>query len=145
MERTETESEIVLFDGYCNFCTGWVLFIIRRDRKKNFKFAASQTPAGAKLLLEFGIQELASHSIVLINNGIIFSKSTAALRIAKKLTGIWPVLYSLIILPRFFRDYFYELIARNRYRIYGKRDDCFLPGPQIRDRFFELNQIDSSG
>ena len=115
------------------------------DRRKNFKFAASQTPAGENLLKEYGIKELASHSIVLISNGTIYSKSTAALRIAKKLRGLWPVLFSVIILPGCFRDYFYELIAGNRYRIYGIRDDCFLPGPEIRDRFLESEQIDLSG
>ena len=133
----EAGKGIVVFDGYCNFCSGSVLFIIKRDRKKYFTFAASQTPEGEKIIDLYRLGELARHSIVLIEHGVVYRKSTAALRIARKLTGGWPLFNAFIILPRGFRDVFYDLVARNRYRVFGMSDRCFVPGPEIRDRFLK--------
>ena len=135
MDKSKEPKAIVIFDGFCNFCSWSVLFIIRKDRKEKFNFSASQTPAGEELLLENGMGELANHSIVLIMGNTVYSKSDAVLRIARRLSGLWPIFYCLILLPRRFRDYFYDLIARNRYRFFGMRDDCFLPSEQIRARF----------
>jgi predicted DCC family thiol-disulfide oxidoreductase YuxK len=126
---------IIIFDGYCNFCSGAVLFIIKRDQKAYFTFTASQTPEGQDVLGSYGLGELARHSIVLVEKGRVYRKSTAALRIARRLSFGWPLLYGFILLPRSFRDPIYDLIARNRYRIFGMRDQCFLPEPEIRDRF----------
>jgi predicted DCC family thiol-disulfide oxidoreductase YuxK len=100
-------------------------------------FAASQSPTGQILIRQYGILEMASYSIILISHGRVFIKSAAALKIARRLRGFWPLFYVFIILPRPFRDYIYELLARNRYRIYGKRKQCFIPDPGIRDRFLE--------
>ena len=127
--------EIVVFDGLCNFCSGSVLFIIRRDPGMYFRFVASQSPKGRKLVKELGIGDLASHSIILVSKRKIFQKSDAALQISRRLRGLWPLFYGFIILPRAFRDFFYELVARNRYRFYGMRDQCFVPDRAIRDRF----------
>ncbi len=135
MNEPEKDKAIVLFDGFCDFCSGSVLFIIRRDPGKHFRFAASQSPAGKKFMDEYGIGELTSHSIILVSNHRIYQKSDAALQIAKRLRGIWPLFYGFIILPGAFLDFFYNLIARNRYRFYGMRDQCFVPDPGIRDRF----------
>ncbi|HEC42041.1 MAG TPA: DUF393 domain-containing protein [Bacteroides sp.] len=135
MTRSRLDNATIIFDGYCNFCSGSVLFIIKKDRKEYFRFSPSQTPGGKKILHDHRIGELANHSIVLILGDTVYSKSDAALRIARRLSGFWPVFYSLILVPRRFRDYFYDLIARNRYRFYGMRDDCFLPSEQIRERF----------
>ena len=126
---------IILFDGYCNFCSGSVLFIISRDKKAYFTFAASQTAVGQDIINRFHLGELARHSIVLIEQDKVYRKSTAALQIARRLPFGWRLIYGFMILPRRFRDMIYDLIARNRYRVFGVRDQCFLPGPEIRERF----------
>ena len=133
MDPPIANRDIVIFDGFCNFCSGSVLFIIKRDR--NFLFAASQSPAGQALLQRYGNPELAASSIILISNQEIFMKSDAALRIARRLNGLWPLLQILRVFPSAFLDYFYDLFASRRYRFYGRRDECFLPGREIRDRF----------
>jgi predicted DCC family thiol-disulfide oxidoreductase YuxK len=112
-----------------------VLFIIRRDPSGYFRFAASQTDEGRKLISGHGLGSLADHSIVLLKEGNVYSKSGAALRIAGKLRGLWPAFKVFFVLPAPVRDYFYEFVARNRYRLYGKRDSCFIPDPSIRERF----------
>jgi len=132
---------IVIFDGYCNFCSRSVLFIIRRDNKNHFAFAASQADAGQKIVYQYRIGELAAHSILLIEDGVIYRRSNAVLRIARRLRGGWPLFYALIILPRKFRDKVYDFIAGRRYRIFGIRDRCFIPGPGISDRFLDARAI----
>jgi len=135
MNKPGNSKDIVVFDGFCNFCSGSVLFIIRRDPGMYFRFVASQSPEGLNLVKELGIGELASHSIILVSKRKIYQKSDAALRIARRLRGLWPLFYGCIILPRPFRDLFYDLVARNRYRFYGMRNQCFVPDRAIRDRF----------
>lgn len=137
MGRHPTGSDIVVFDGFCNFCSGSVQFIIRRDPGSNFRFAASQSPAGKKLLEQYGLGDLASRSIILIRDGKIYRRSGAVLRISRRMNGLWPAFYGFIIVPRFIRDFLYDLFARNRYRFYGMRDSCFLPDPGIRERFLD--------
>jgi len=135
MNTPGREKDIVMFDGFCNFCSGSVFFIIRRDPGMYFRFTASQSPEGLDLIKDLGIGDLASHSIILVSKGKIFQKSDAALQISRRLRGLWPLLYGFIILPRAFRDFFYELVARNRYRFYSMRDQCFVPDRSIRERF----------
>ncbi len=131
------EKGIVIFDGYCNFCSRSVLFIIRRDKKRYFTFAASQTPEGQNIIGMYRLGELAGHSIVLIEHGNVYRKSTAALRIARQLGKGWRLFYVCMIIPRRFRDFIYDLIARSRYRLFGMRDSCFMPEPAIRERFLQ--------
>ena len=128
---------IILFDGFCNFCSASVLFIVKRDRHARFVFAASQSKEGQKILAERGIQEMAAHSIILLEKDRVYEQSEAALRIARRLRWGWPLLYGFIVLPRGLRDYFYNLIAGNRYRLFGKRDQCFIPDEEIRNRFMD--------
>jgi predicted DCC family thiol-disulfide oxidoreductase YuxK len=128
---------IVIFDGYCNFCSRSVLFIIRRDPQKYFIFAASQTPEGQSLIGRYHLGELAPHSIVVIEHGRVYRKSTAALRIARKLSKGWRLFYACMAIPRGFRDLIYDLIARNRYRVFGMRKECFIPEPALRKRFLQ--------
>ena len=125
---------IVLFDGVCNFCSDSVNFIIRHDTGNKFVFAPLQSEKGIELRTKYGIDDNID-SIVLIEDDQAFTKSTGALRIAKRLGGIWAVAYVLIIVPRPIRDYFYELFAKYRYRWFGKKDECMLPTPEIRARF----------
>lgn len=131
------EKVIVIFDGYCNFCSRSVLFIIRRDKKRYFTFAASQTPQGQNIIGLYRLGELARHSIVLIEHGNVYRKSTAALRIARQLGKGWRLFYVCMIIPRIFRDFIYDLIARSRYRLFGMSDSCFMPEPAIRERFLQ--------
>ena len=126
---------IVIFDGYCNFCSKSVLFIIKRDRHARFVFAASQSYKGQRILKELGLMDLAAHSIVLIDRGRIYERSGAALLIARGLRGGWPLFYGFMIFPRGLRDFFYDHIARNRYRLFGTREHCFVPADEIKNRF----------
>ena len=125
---------IVLFDGVCNFCSDSVNFIIRHDTENRFAFTPLQSEKGIELRAKYGIDDDID-SIVLIEDDRAFTKSTAALRIAKRLGGIWALAYAFIIVPRPIRDYFYELFAKYRYRLFGKKDKCMLPTPEVRARF----------
>lgn len=126
---------IILFDGECIFCNGAVQFIIKHDQKGYFHFAALQSSFGEKLLKDH--PELSSiDSIILVQSGLIKIESSAALHIAKKLNG-WPKLcYGFILIPKTIRDYFYRLIAKNRYKFFGKNETCMIPSKDIRDRFY---------
>jgi predicted DCC family thiol-disulfide oxidoreductase YuxK len=125
---------IVLFDGVCNFCNGAVNFIIARDRGRKFRFAALQSAKGIELRTKHGIGDDVD-SIVLIDGDRAYLHSTAALRIARALGGIWSLGYALIVIPRPVRDWFYKLFAKYRYRLFGKKDVCMVPTPDVRERF----------
>ena len=127
-------SSIVLFDGVCNFCNGAVNFIIGHDKSGHFKFTPLQSDTGKVLLAEYGIGDDVD-SIVLIEDGRAYTHSTAGLRVARGLGGIWSLAYGLIIVPKFIRDFAYKLFAKYRYKLFGKKDVCMMPTPQIRERF----------
>jgi predicted DCC family thiol-disulfide oxidoreductase YuxK len=126
---------IVLFDGVCAFCNGSVNFIIRNDPKGRFKFCPVQSEKGAALLTANGLPPDFLDSLVLIENGRAYTHTTAALRIARGLCGLWPALTVFLLVPRFIRDFFYRIFAKNRYRMFGKHDACMMPTPEIRSRF----------
>ena len=126
---------IVLFDGVCNFCNASINFIIEHDKAGYFKFAPLQSKVGENLIAEHGIDTSETDSIILVENGSTHKYSDAALRIAKRLDGIWSWAYSFIVIPRPIRDLTYRLIAKNRYRIFGRREACMIPTPEIRARF----------
>ena len=132
-------SAIILFDGVCNFCNGAVNFIIDRDPQKYFKFAPLQSAVGEKLLRDNGVDKIETDSVVLIEDGKVYTHTTAALRIARKLSGYWSYFYHLTIVPSFIRDVFYKLFAKYRYRMFGKTDACMLPSPDVRERFLATN------
>ena len=132
----ESSRAIVLFDGVCNLCNSSVHFIIARDPAARFRFAALDSAAGQRLLAESGLS--GSLSVVLIENGRAYTRSAAALRIARRLRFPWPLLYALIVVPRPLRDAVYDWIARNRYRWFGKREVCMTPTPELRSRFLPL-------
>ncbi len=124
---------VVLFDGVCNLCHGAVGFIIRRDPGGVFRFAPLQSAQGAALLGErrAGLPD----SLVLVEHGRVYTQSTAALRIARRLRQPWPLAAGLIVLPRALRDWVYAWVAGNRYRWFGRRAVCELPSPGAGDRF----------
>lgn len=126
---------IILFDGVCNLCNASVQFILKRDSKAQFRFASLQSEFGKQKLLLYEIDANKCDSVIYIYKDKAFIKSTAALQIAKKLGGGWPLLYGLIIIPRFIRDWVYGFIAKNRYRWFGKKDSCMIPSPELKSRF----------
>lgn len=133
----ELESPIVLFDGVCNLCNASVNFIIDNDPEKHFRFAALQSKTGQKLLKKFNFSTTHLDTLVLVEGGNVFTKSNAALRIAKKLKPPLPLLFSLVFVPPFMRDAVYMTIAKNRYRWFGKSKSCRVPSPELKGRFLD--------
>jgi predicted DCC family thiol-disulfide oxidoreductase YuxK len=132
---TDKEHNLILFDGVCNLCNGAVQFIITRDKKEKFRFASLQSSLGRKFIDQ---SRVSTETIMLIKNNKIYDRSSAALEIAKDLSGAWPALYIFKIVPKFLRDGIYNLIAKNRYRWFGKKDECMIPSPEIKSKFLEL-------
>lgn len=130
---------IILFDGICNLCNTSVQFVIKRDKKEQFQFAALQGEFGQKTLERYTIEASgkAMDSFILLENDQLYTQSTAALRVARRLSGGWKLLYAFIIVPRFIRDGVYKFIARNRYRWFGKKDSCMIPSPALKARFLD--------
>ena len=133
----ESTSPLVFFDGVCNLCNGTVQFILDRDKGSAFRFAQLQSEAAAKVLNERGvtIDKEALDSVMLVEGDKVYQRSDAALRIARRLSFPWSLWYVFIIVPRFLRDAIYKLIARNRYRWFGKSETCRVPTPELRARF----------
>lgn len=128
---------ILLFDGVCNFCDGSVKFIIKRDPKKIFRFASIQSEAGKNLLMKFCLPINDLNTMVMIEGDKYYTKSSAAIQITKKLSGLWPVLCISEIIPKRIRDRMYDCLARNRYKWFGKKETCMIPSRDLRDRFLE--------
>ena len=135
MSQGANKKKIVLFDGVCNLCNSSVTFIIKRDPKNRFKFAALQSDSGQKLVTMHGIDTSKTDSIILIDHDKAYAKSGAALRIAKFLSGGYPLLFGLIIIPPFLRNWVYDYIARNRYKWYGNRESCMIPTQELKEKF----------
>ena len=128
-------NSIILFDGVCNLCNSSVQFIIRHDPKKLFLFASLQSDAASEILLQSPFKKLDLTSIVFIENGQIYDRSTAVLKITRKLKGGYSLLYGFIIIPRLIRDWGYQQLANNRYHWFGKKDICMVPSANLKDRF----------
>ncbi len=128
---------IVLFDGVCNLCDGFVQFVMKRDRTGEFRFAPLQSETGRILLGHFNLDENVIDSVILIENGAAYNKSTAGLRTMRRIGGVWGLAYVFIIVPKFIRNSVYDFIAKNRYRLFGKKDACMIPTPEVRARFLQ--------
>jgi predicted DCC family thiol-disulfide oxidoreductase YuxK len=126
---------IVLFDGTCNFCDASVNFIIDRDPAGNFKFAALESETGQRLLRAHGLHENRPDSLVLVEDGKAYTRSSAALRIAAHMRFPWPLLEFFLLVPPFLRNAAYDWVARRRYQWFGRRESCRIPTPEIRERF----------
>jgi len=135
MRVMEPAHPIVLFDGVCNLCSGAVQFIIRRDPAGRFRFASLQSPLGEELLARFKIDRNLTDSVILVEGDRWYAESDAALRVARGMKGAWKALTVFRVIPRPLRDAAYRLIARNRYRWFGKQESCWLPTPELRGRF----------
>jgi predicted DCC family thiol-disulfide oxidoreductase YuxK len=126
---------LLLFDGVCNFCNSTVLFIVDRDPHERFVFAALQSDVGLQTLRDHGVVDPSLDSIVLIEGSRAYTRSTAALHVAKALKWPWPVLYYLLIwLPASLRDVAYGYFASHRYAWFGRSDQCRIPTPELRRR-----------
>ena len=130
---------VVLFDGVCNLCNGAVQFIIDHDPNARFQFAALQSPEGKQALVSVGREHVGEtlECLVLIDDDASYECSTAVLRVCYHLGGLWRPLWLLRVFPRALRDAVYKLVARNRYRIFGKTAECRIPTPALRARFLD--------
>jgi len=134
MRLLKTKMNIIVFDGVCNFCNRVVQIIIRHDPSAQIHFTAQQTEAGEQLFRQYQFSTSAN-SVIFIKDGLVYEQSDAVIEIAKLLTG-WPSVFKYtIIVPRFFRNYIYQLIAANRYRLFGKQDLCMVPKEEDKKRF----------
>ncbi|SES24333.1 thiol-disulfide oxidoreductase DCC family protein [Salipaludibacillus aurantiacus] len=130
-------SHIVLFDGDCNICDTSVQFIIKRDPQQKFAFASLQSDTGKALLKKYQVDRRTDSIVLIEKSGKIFEKSSAALRIARRLKGGWKLTALFLIVPPFIRNFFYDLIAKNRYKWFGKKSSCRMPTPDERKRFLD--------
>ena len=128
---------VILFDGVCNLCNGFVQFVLKRDKKKTFQFASLQSKYGTGLSAHINLPIAKPETIVLFDGQKILTESDAVIKIVTSLSGIWKISIVLTIVPRFMRNWFYRLIARNRYKIFGKRDQCMVPSENTKDRFLD--------
>ncbi len=133
----ENNFPIILFDGVCNLCNSSVQFIIKRDPTAKFRFTSLQSKTGQALLKKFNLPTNDFNSFVYIDGDQCYLRSSAILRVLKKLGGGWKLLYALVIVPKFIRDFFYNRIAKSRYKLFGKQDSCMIPTAELKQRFLE--------
>lgn len=126
---------VILFDGVCNLCNSSVQFVIKHDKRNYFSFAALQSNFGQELLKKHHLNPQDFDSFVLYENKKVYLKSSAALLVTRKLRFPLPLLYALLIIPVFLRNLVYKLIAKNRYKWFGKKESCMIPSPELKDRF----------
>ena len=131
------DGPVVLFDGVCTLCTGVVRWIIRHDPNARIRFASLQSDVGTKLMGEYGYDPAALDTFVFIDDGKAFDRSTAALRMSGALDAPWNYAHVLLAVPRPVRDLVYRIVAKNRYRWFGQKAECFIPTPALRARFLD--------
>jgi predicted DCC family thiol-disulfide oxidoreductase YuxK len=131
-----TSKPIIFFDGVCNLCNNSVQFVIKRDKEAKFRFASLQSAAGQEILQQFQLSQNDFNSFLLFQEGKLFTRSTAALKVLSQLKGWkWARVFQWV--PPFVRNGVYNLIARNRYKWFGKRDECMMPTPDLKARFID--------
>ena len=128
---------VILFDGVCNLCSGSVQYVIKHDPHRLFRFASLQSDFARNILMRCDLPIKEFNSFVLLDDNKIYTRSTAALRVVRKLNGVVKFLYLFIIVPKFIRDPAYNIIANNRYRWFGKKQTCWLPSPQLKNLFLD--------
>jgi predicted DCC family thiol-disulfide oxidoreductase YuxK len=135
MAPPTNEGAVVLFDGVCNLCNGWVRFVIQRDTARRFRFASLQSAFAHGTLGEHGFPRDYLGSMFLFEDGVLYAKSDAFLRIARHLGGAWPFIAVFAVVPRTLRDAIYDWVARNRYRWFGRSESCMVPRKEDAVRF----------
>lgn len=134
-EQSSQTSWLILFDGVCGWCTGWVQFLIKRDTNKWFQFAPLQSPLGQHLLTTYNLPQENFSTFVVVTPEGYFTKSTAALHIMHRLGGMWRIWYVFILIPKSLRDRVYDFIAQYRYQLRGTLTSCYRPPQEYQDRF----------
>ncbi len=134
----QNNRQIVIFDGVCNFCNGAVNFIIKRDESGVFTFVPMQSDIAKELMEKFHVDAVGMETFILIKKDHVFIKSDAALEICTGLSGLWPYLTKAKIIPSFIRDFLYTVFARNRYFLFGKKDQCMIPSEEVKARFLHF-------
>jgi len=130
---------LYFFDGYCVLCSGFVAFCLARDPEGRLKFASAQSALGRRVLAALDLPDSTlQRTILLLDGDEVHMRSAAVLRSLRHLRGPMRLLQPLLLIPAFLRDPLYDLVARNRYRWFGRRPSCFVPMPQMRDRFIDL-------
>jgi predicted DCC family thiol-disulfide oxidoreductase YuxK len=138
-DSSRSDKRLVLFDGVCNFCNDTVLFLIDRDPREEFVFAPLTSEVGQRALAKFGLSA-DPDTIVLVQNDRAYTRSSAAVRVALRMSGLWPVLGVLLFLvPPFLRDFGYRAFAKRRYQFFGKSESCRVPTPELRRRFLAIS------
>ncbi len=135
-ELVPLNKQIILFDGVCNLCDSFVQFVLRHDKEKQFVFASLQSSIGQHLLRKHNLEN-SLKTVVLINDGVTYLYSDVAMRVGVTLGGWMKITYLFYLVPKFFRDWIYNWIAANRYRIFGQQDQCIIPDVEWRDRFLD--------
>ena len=128
-------NNLVLFDGVCNVCNASVQFILRHDQREVFSFAPIQSELGQKIFRAHGLDPADAQTFMVVTGGRVWLRSDAALEIARQFGGGWRLFGVFRIIPRAVRDWLYSLLARNRYRLFGRREACMIPTPEVRKRF----------
>ena len=132
------DKKIILFDGICNLCNDSVLKVIQNDKKNVFLFASLQSNIGKEIIAHLGIDINLIDSIILYEPGVSYDiKSTAALKIMKEFKGIWLLTQVFMVLPENFRNVVYNFIAKNRYKWFGKKEQCMIPTPELKEKFLD--------
>lgn len=144
MEDRPDDGPVVVFDGVCNLCTGTVRFVIPRDDAGRFRFAPLQSEPGERLYEACGEDADSPETFVVVEDGECRRKSTAAIRIAEGLGGVYRLATLARVVPRPLRDAVYDFVARHRYRLFGKRETCMRPTPEIEDRFLAMTPVDGA-
>jgi predicted DCC family thiol-disulfide oxidoreductase YuxK len=137
MTAGRASDNVVLFDGVCRLCTGSVAFVLRHEADQTLRFAPLQSPAGMRLMEQFGIEPTQMKTFVVIADARAYVRSDAAIRVARFLRGPWKLLGAIRIVPRPIRDYAYDIVARNRYRWFGRHEACSIPTPELQRRFLD--------
>ena len=128
---------VILFDGVCNLCNGFVQFVLKRDKNKTFQFASIQSKYGKQLSSYFNLPTNNYETLVLYDGQNTFTESDAVYKILSSLGGIWNALTIFRLMPRSISNWIYRLVARNRYKIFGKKDQCMVPDWNVKDRFID--------
>jgi predicted DCC family thiol-disulfide oxidoreductase YuxK len=135
--KSDEGHPVLFFDGVCALCNGLVKFVIRQDTRGKVRFSTLQSPLGQEVLRTEKIAGEFLETVLYKKEGVVFQKSDAVLELLNDLGGFWKLARLSKILPRIFRDFLYDGVARSRYSIFGKYDQCMVPGPEIRKRFLD--------